>query len=554
MALTYMEELKRKQQGQTAQPDGLSGVSANTREQLKTYQNGYRPTQQANDARQNLQTVQQQKPQTYNSKYGAALDSILQEIQNPGSFKYDLNNDTLFQSYKDVMTEQARQGALNAQGAAAALTGGYGNSYGLSAGAQAYQQALLPLYERIPEFASLARQNYDADQDAKYRALGALQDADNTGYNRYRDTVADYNADLDRAREDARYEDETGYNRYMDALSYWQNQAAAENADYRTGQEQDRLDTQLAWNMDTDQRDYEESVRRADEDNDYRNRQLAEQIRGTDLDEKYRRDTLAESIRQNDADNDYRNRTFDETVRQNDLDNDYRNRTLDWNMATDARDFEAQQYWNNEENRLNWANLEEKQRQFDADLTEEQRQYNQKVAMSYASQILANGQMPSMELLIAAGLSYEDAQMLMAQISTGGLGTTKTTPTLKGSAADIAKDTGNTVKDIAKDMIYAGGNGVAGALSNFNGAGDLANYYTDMAFTGIDADGKPLTAEDRQLAANIATEAYNMSQLGKQNEANVDAYVRKMISTGQLGTNEEAMKELEEKQKRLRGI
>ena len=397
MALTYMEELKKKQQGQTTQPaqGGLSGVSENTQAQLQKYQNGYQPSQQATAAQNNLQTLQGQKPQGYNSKYGAQLDSILQSIQNPGTFKYDMNGDTLFQSYKDLFTQQAKQGAINAQGTAAALTGGYGNSYGLSAGAQAYQQALLPLYERIPEFAQLARQNYDADISNQYRVLGALQDADQTGYNRYRDEVADYNADVDRAREDARYEDETGYNRYMDQLNYWQNLAGAENADYR-----------------------------ADQDEDYRQAQLAEQIRGTDLDEQYRRDTLAEEIRQNDADNDYRNRNLNETIRQNDADNDYRNRTLDWNMSTDQRDYEAQQYWNNENNKLDWASLEEKQRQFDANLTEEQRQYNQKVAIAYVTDILANGQMPSMELLIAAGLSYEDAQKLMAQIQSGGVGGT----------------------------------------------------------------------------------------------------------------------------------
>ena len=383
MALTYMEEQKKKQQEalqpaaqQSTQQGGLSGVSQNTQAQLQKYQGGYQPNEQAQAAQQNLQTVQNQRPQTYNSKYGAQLDTILQEIQNPGAFKYDINGDTLFQSYKDVLTQQAKQAQLNAQGNAAALTGGYGNSYGAAAGAQAYQQQILPLYERIPEFAQMARQNYDNDQLNRYKALGALQDAENTEYNRYRDTVGDYNADLDRAREDARYADETGYARYMDLLNYWQGQAGAENADYLAGV-----------------------------DNDYRDRVLAEQMRSTAADE------------------------------------DYRNRTLDWNMQTDARDFAAQQEWNEKNfqqsqyefeqgNKLDWANLEEKQRQFDADLSEEQRQYNQKVAIAYVTDILANGQIPSNELLVAAGLSYEDAQKLMAQIKAGGPGPDDKKPSL----------------------------------------------------------------------------------------------------------------------------
>jgi len=452
MATTYSEQQKKKQEEalQTSQ-GGLSGVSENTRTQLSKYQGGYQPGQQAQEAQQNLQNVQMQKPQTYNSKYGAQLDTILQEIQNPGTFKYDMNGDALFNSYKDLVTEQARQGAVNAQGMAAGLTGGYGNSYAQSAGAQAYQQALLPLYERIPEFANLARQNYDADISNRYRALAALQEAENADYNRYRDTVGDWREDVAMAQDAYRDERDFGYSDYLNSLNYWQNQAAAENADMRADQDEAFRQAQLA-----------EQIRGTDMDENFRQAQLAEQIRGTNLDEDYRNRTLAETIRQNNLDEDYRNRTFDETVRQNnldndyrnqtlaeqirqndldndyrnrtlaeqirgtDLDNDYRNRTLDWNMATDQRDYEAQQHWNSENNKLEWANLEEKQRQFDADLTEEQRQYNQKVAISYVTDILANGQMPSMELLIAAGLSYEDAQKLMKNVSAGGY-TPKTT-------------------------------------------------------------------------------------------------------------------------------
>jgi len=373
MALTYLEEQRKKQQEalqpaaqQTAQQGGLSGVSENTQAQLQRYQNGYQPNQQAQAAQQNLQTIQQQKPQTYNSKYSAQLDGILQEIQNPGTFKYDINGDTLFQSYKDVLTQQAKQAQLNAQGNAAALTGGYGNSYGAAAGAQAYQQQLLPLYERMPEFAQMARQNYDQDLLNRYKALGALQDAENTDYNRYRDTVGDWREDVALAQDTYRDERNFGYEDYLNMLNYWQGLAGAENADYLAGL-----------------------------DNDYRERQLAEQMRATAADE------------------------------------DYRNRQLDWNMQTDARDFAAQQDWNERNfqqsqyefeqgNKLDWANLEEKQRQYDSDLTEEQRQFNQKMAASWVADILANGQIPSNELLVAAGLSYEDAQQLVAKVKTAG--------------------------------------------------------------------------------------------------------------------------------------
>ena len=493
MATTYADEQKKKQQeiaAQPAQQGGLSGVSANTQAQLAKYQNGYQPNEQAQAAQQNLQTVQQQKPQTYNSKYGAQLDTILQEIQSPKTFKYDMNGDPLFNSYKDLVVEQAKQGAVNAQGMAAGLTGGYGNSYAQTAGAQAYQQALLPLYERVPEFASLARQNYDADISNRYRALGALQDAENAEYDRYRDTVGDWREDVAQAQDAYRDERDFGYSDYLNSLNYWNNQAAAENADMR-----------------------------ADQDEEFRKAQLEEQIRGTDLD------------------------------------NDYRNRALDWNMQTDQRDFEAQQYWNTENNKLEWANLEEKQRQFDADLSEEQRQYNQKIAISYVSEILANGQMPSMELLIAAGLSYEDAQKLMAQISTGGY-TPKKTTTATGTAANIVNNAGSSLLETAKDMIFASGNGIANAIQNYRGWGSTADALMDIANGTVTTspEGRAYTGEDRAAAREAAPGIYGLDTAEKNNDAVVDAYIKNLVTNGNLGTNKESMEELLKKQQQMKEL
>ena len=343
MAMTYLEKMKQNQQ-QQGQQQGLRGVSQQTQQQLQNYQQPYQPTQQAQAAQQNLQKVQAQKPQGYTSKYSGALENILQQIQIPGSFKYDFNGDNLFQYYKDLYTQNAKQGAADAAGIAAGLTGGYGNSYALSAANQAYQQNLMPLYDKGVDFMNAAYNRYAADRADKYDQLGAVQNAENMDYNRYRDQMADYNAELDRAREDARYEDETGYNRYADMLKYWQNQAAAENADYQAGEEMD-----------------------------YRYNALDEQARQADMDEAYRRDA----------------------------------------MVQDQQQFETT-------TKLDYDKLAENIRQFDASLSEDQRQYNQKYAASWVADILANGQIPSMELLAMAGLSYEDAQKLVAQVQAGG--------------------------------------------------------------------------------------------------------------------------------------
>ena len=341
MAMTYLEDQKKKQQElqnpqqQTAQPGtyNVQGMSDTTQQQLQKSQAGYQPNEAVQTAQQNMQNVQNMRPQTYNSKYSGALDSILAEIQNPKPFKYSFNDDELFKYYADLETQNAKKANINAQGQAAALTGGYGNSYGAAAGAQAYQEALLPLYERGMQLAQFARDNYDKDQQRPYDQLAALQGMDESDYGRYRDTMSDWRQDEQNARDVYENERNFGYNEYVDALNNALNIGKMESDSFRA-----------------------------------------------DQDEAYRRDTFQQSINE-----------FNAT------------------------------------NELDWAQLEEKKREYDAGLTEEQRQYDQKVAMQYALAILQNGQIPSNELLVAAGLSYEDAQKLIAKITAGpGKKTTET--------------------------------------------------------------------------------------------------------------------------------
>ena len=465
MAMTYLEEQKKKQQEQLNQqattPYNLQGTSAATQSQLQKAQTGYQPNTQTQAAQQSLQAVQSQRPQTYSSKYGAQLDNILNEIQNPKSFKYSFNDDELFKSYADVLTQNAKQASLNAQGQAAALTGGYGNSYGLAAGQQAYQQALLPLYDRGMELAQFARDNYDKAQADKYNQLAALQGMEGTDYERYRDTMADWRTDLQNAQDVYNTERSFGYNEYADALANAMNLANMETSSYRA-----------------------------------------------DQDEAYRRDT----------------------------------------MAQDQAQFEAT-------NKLDWANLEEKQRQFDAELSEEQRQYNQNYAMNLCGSILANGQIPSNELLVAAGLSMEDAQKLVAQLVSGsGADGGKTTPTIKGSVKGIVNDTASDIKETMKDIVYSAGNGIASALQNYKGYGQLGDDQLAIAlgYTKSKANGQQYTANERAAAQDAARELYGLSLVEDKNDAAVDAYVRSLIANGTLGTNKESMEKEIERQKKYK--
>jgi hypothetical protein len=408
------EQIARQNGGQ--QYTGLRGVSTNTAQKLGNYQTGYQPGQQAQAAQKTLQQVQAQKPQSYNSKYGAQLDSIMNQIANPEKFKYEFNGDELFKYYADLYTQKGRQASMDAMGQAAALTGGYGNSYAQQVGQQGYEQYLLNLYDRGMDLQNAAYARYQDAQRLPYQQLEALQGMDESEYGRYRDTVGDWERELGRAEDAARYEREFDYNDWQKQQDYYTKLAQIENADYQTEQDRQEAIRQFQLNYDRDVLESDRAYNRDVLEND---RAFQEQVRQADLDEQYRRDTLAEQIRQDQRDyeravleNDrnynrdvlesdrafqealrqanldeqYRRDTLAEQIRQADIDNQYRTDYFNWQQGTDQRDFD-------ETKRLN----------------------DQKVAANYAMAILENGQMPSLEMLMAAGLSEEDARKLMAQ-------------------------------------------------------------------------------------------------------------------------------------------
>ena len=280
--------MSQAQQGQQIQT--MQGVSQNTRQKMEQAQQGYQPSPAAQQAQANLQALQASKPQGYTSKYGAALDGILQQIQNPQQFKYEFNGDALFNSLKDQYTQQSKQAAVNAQGMAAGLTGGYGNSYAQMAGNQAYQQNILPLYDKGMELAQMAYQQHRDAQADKYNQLNALMGMDESEYGRYRDTVSDWQNERNYQTDLYNTEEDRAYSRYANDLNYWTQLAQVENADYRTEQERqeairqfnlnyDLNQQQFDWQKQTDQRDYDRGVLESDRAYDLQQRQFDESVR-----------------------------------------------------------------------------------------------------------------------------------------------------------------------------------------------------------------------------------------------------------------------------------
>ena len=235
---------------QAANPyTGLAGVSDNTAKQTGRYQQDYQAGDAVTKAQQALEAIQAQKPQGYTSKYADQLDAIMQKITNPEQFKYEFNGDNLFRSYADYYTQMGKQASADAMGQAAALTGGYGNTYAQNAGQQAYQQYLLGLYDKGLDLYDRAYQRYQDEQAGNLNQYNVLANADQTDYGRYRDEYGDWQNERDYYTGRYDTESERDYSRWTGNRDYWTGLAQVENADYRSEQERQEAIRQYNENM-----------------------------------------------------------------------------------------------------------------------------------------------------------------------------------------------------------------------------------------------------------------------------------------------------------------
>lgn len=98
----------------------------------------------------------------------------MNKILNREKFSYDLNGDALYQQYKDKYIQQGKLAMADTMGQAAAMTGGFGNSYAATVGNQAYQASLQQLNDIVPELYQLAYDRYNQEEQSLYNQYGML--------------------------------------------------------------------------------------------------------------------------------------------------------------------------------------------------------------------------------------------------------------------------------------------------------------------------------------------------------------------------------------------
>lgn len=191
----------------------------------------YQPSETVEAYKQQLQQQIAGKPGQYQSPYQQQLDDLYQQITGRQPFTYDAEADALYQQYKGQYQALGKQAMEDTMGQAAALTGGYGSTYGQSVGQQQYDAYLRQLTDQIPELEQAAYGRYTQEGQDLLDRYGLLQTREADAYGKYRDEVNDWSDEVSRLYSLYSGERDYEYGAAMDERDYGY-QLASENRKY----------------------------------------------------------------------------------------------------------------------------------------------------------------------------------------------------------------------------------------------------------------------------------------------------------------------------------
>ena len=204
-------------------PDVSSAASAaEALKKIEAAMPGYTASEALKKAEELLAQWEQNKPGDYVSAYEDEIAALIDAIQNRPSFSYDPGGDALYNLYRQQYERQGRMAMLETAANAASLSGGYANSYAVTAGNQAYQNYLANLGSILPALYEQAYGRWKDEGEALEKRLTLYRDMDEEAYGHWRDDVTDYYEDLTYYYN--RYSDmsRAEYEAYQNNLAAWQ--------------------------------------------------------------------------------------------------------------------------------------------------------------------------------------------------------------------------------------------------------------------------------------------------------------------------------------------
>ena len=184
---------------------------------------------------QNYGDFSYQDAPTYQNRYDETIQDLIAGILQRPDFSYSPETDPLYQQYRKQYNREGQRAAEDALGAAAAASGGIPSSYAAAAAGQAGNYYAAQLADKIPELYQLAYNQYLNDYDMQLSDLGVVQGAEQSDYDKFLNTLSQYNADRNLAYDQWQtgYDrlsnnlqtalglQDTGYNQYLAALDQY---------------------------------------------------------------------------------------------------------------------------------------------------------------------------------------------------------------------------------------------------------------------------------------------------------------------------------------------
>ena len=202
-----------------------------------------------NQANSLIQQQQANKPGSYTPVWQDEADAYLSQYQNRDPFSYDFNSDALYNQYKDNYIRQGQMAMMDTMGQAAALTGGYGNSYAQSVGQQAYNQQLSQLNNILPELWQMAQDRYTQEGNELLAMYDLYTDRENQEYGRYLDSVDVWSQEMDRLTNNYNTLYNREYSDYLDkkqtAYDEYQTDRSEEWEKYLANQDKEQTAAEL---------------------------------------------------------------------------------------------------------------------------------------------------------------------------------------------------------------------------------------------------------------------------------------------------------------------
>lgn len=214
---------------------------------------------QVTEAQKALEELQNRKPEEYRSQWQDTLQSLLGQIRDRPGFSYDARTDALWNQYKDQYISQGRLAMMDTMGQAAALTGGYGNSYAQTAGQQVYGNYLQKLNDRLPELYSMALERYRMEGDSLLQQYDLASRQEEQDYGMYRDSVDRYFRELEQLQSAYDTERKLDQEKWVWDTDFAYNQYRDEEADRQWEAEQTakKAENQLAYERWLQEFDYQ---------------------------------------------------------------------------------------------------------------------------------------------------------------------------------------------------------------------------------------------------------------------------------------------------------